>query len=248
MAKSVYIATPAYGCLVCNGFLGALVGLRQLLAQSGFQSTCNLLGNESLIQRARNLLTAQFMRSGCTHMLFIDADIVFNPQTVVDMLNFDKDIVCGIYSKKSVNWDAVYSKNPLNPTEPLQQRGLDFNINLVHSASEPVVDGRWCRVLDAATGFMLISRNVIERMYSAFRSLDVVNDIPGSDIKEYCAIFDCMIDPKTRRALSEDYSFCRRWQLLGGEVWADLASPLAHVGSWVFRPPASLPYRQNNVP
>ena len=237
--KSVFVATPCYGCLCCNGYLASMVGLRQLLAQHKIPSHVELMGNESLIQRARNLLVAKFLRTDCTHLLFVDADIVFNPQSVLDMLEFDKDIVCGIYCKKSIDWKNVYTSSPLNPNEPLHQRGLDFNLNLMPSLD--VVDGRWCRVLDSATGMMLISRNVVERMYSAFQSLDVVNDIPGSDVKQYCAIFDCMIDPCSRRALSEDYSFCRRWQMLGGEVWADLASPLAHVGSWVFRPISSLP-------
>ena len=58
--------------------------------------------------------------------------------------------------------------------------------------------------------------------------------MPGSDIPEYIALFDCMNDPQSRRYLSEDYAFCRRHQIRGGDVWADTESPLAHVGSYIY--------------
>ena len=51
---------------------------------------------------------------------------------------------------------------------------------------------------------------------------------------EYTALFDCMIDPKTRRSLSEDYAFVRRAQAMGFELWSDLASPLSHTGNYTF--------------
>ena len=51
---------------------------------------------------------------------------------------------------------------------------------------------------------------------------------------EYVALFDCMIDKDTKRYLSEDYSFVRRAQQLGHEIWADIASPLCHVGNYMF--------------
>ena len=51
---------------------------------------------------------------------------------------------------------------------------------------------------------------------------------------DYHACFDCMIDPTTKRYLSEDYAFCRRWQQIGGKIYADLATTLGHVGNLPF--------------
>lgn len=61
-----------------------------------------------------------------------------------------------------------------------------------------------------------------------------VNDHQNKDLDEYCAIFDCMIDPDTRRYLSEDYAFCRRWQQMGGKIYADVTAILGHVGNLRF--------------
>ena len=49
--------------------------------------------NESLIQRGRNLLASQFMGGNYSHLMFIDADIKFNPADILKMIEADKDII-----------------------------------------------------------------------------------------------------------------------------------------------------------
>lgn len=229
----VYLATPCYGCQMSVTFLASVLGMQQVLMQNGIQSIVDFVGNESLVERARNILAARFLRSDATHLLFVDADIGFRPEAVMRLIKADKDIVTGVYSKKAFNWENVRAKSAAGDPEPVYQQGLDFNINIA-SASEKIQDG-FAKVLDSATGFMLIKRGVLEKMEAHYREeLHCVNDILGQDIKEYVALFACMIDPDTRRFLSEDYSFCRRYQALGGEIYADLTSPLAHIGTNVF--------------
>ncbi|WIA10832.1 hypothetical protein OEZ85_010998 [Tetradesmus obliquus] len=190
----VFIATPAYGCLVANAYLSSLLAARVELSRRGIASAVHMTGNESLVQRARNLMTAAFLRSDCTHMVWIDADIAFNAETLLRMLEFDKDITTAIYAKKNINWDRVYAAT--TSAEPLEQRGLDFNINVVGASP---LEG-------------------------------------GSDVTDYIALYDCMIDPESRRYLSEDYAFVRRAQLLGIKVHACIRSCLGHVGSFTYKP------------
>jgi hypothetical protein len=92
----------------------------------------------------------------------------------------------------------------------------------------------------AGTGFLMIRRHAIEKMcrhpaYASLRffrehSLDVLAGSPNR-----FALVECMIDPNTGTYLSEDFSFCKRWTDIGGEIWADLESRLDHVGPSVFR-------------
>ena len=90
-------------------------------------------------------------------------------------------------------------------------------------------------VLDVATGFLMMKREMIEKMYEYYKEeLFAVNDIQGQNVDNYIAIFACSIDEKTKRFLSEDYAFCRRWQKMGGDVWADISTPLSHTGTHVF--------------
>ena len=42
------------------------------------------------------------------------------------------------------------------------------------------------------------------------------------------------IDPETKRYLSEDYAFCRRWQQIGGKIYADCYTTLGHIGNLPF--------------
>lgn len=230
----VYVATPCFACQMSPKFLASLLMLHAECFMNGVEITVDFIGNESLVERARNVLVARFLNSDFTHLLFIDADIGFMPETVFRLLRWDKDVTTAVYSKKSFDWDQIKQKLARGDREPVHQMGLDFNINIA-SMSEPIGPTGFVRVLDSATGFMLIKRAVLERMSERYRDeLLCVNDIPGQTVKQYVALFACMIDPNTRRFLSEDYSFCRRYQMLGGDIWADTMSPLAHFGTNVF--------------
>jgi hypothetical protein len=226
----IYVATPAYGCVVANSYLLSLLFLRSACLKRDLGCQIEFIGNESLITRGRNLFVEKFLQSDCTHLLFIDSDISFTPDAVFSMLEADKDVICSIYPKKGYSFERL--KKNENPREPLHQRCLDFNINVVNASK--IEKGRYCKVLDAATGFMMIKREVILKMKEAYQSLLCVNDVQGYNIPTYVALFDCMIDPETRRYLSEDYAFCRRAQLLGLEIWADVANVLGHEGSYNF--------------
>jgi len=97
-----------------------------------------------------------------------------------------------------------------------------------------IVNG-FAEVLDGPTGFLLIKRDVFTKMFEKYKDLDCVNDHQNKDLDEYCAVFDCMIDPESRRYLSEDYAFCRRWQQMGGQIFADCMTVLGHVGNIRFQ-------------
>jgi hypothetical protein len=229
----IYLATPCYGCQMTVVFLASVLGLQGACAQRGVELMVDFIGNESLVERARNILAARFLQSDATHLLFIDADIGFRPETVFRLLELDKDIATAVYPKKAFDWAQVKAKLEAGSEEPVAQMGLDFNIN-ISSAQEAITNG-FVRVLDSATGFMLIKRAALQRTVDHYRGeLACVNDIQGQEIREYVAVFACMIDPQSRRFLSEDFSFCRRYQAIGGEIWADIASPLAHIGDCVY--------------
>ena len=84
---------------------------------------------------------------------------------------------------------------------------------------------------------MCIKKNVIQQMFDKHKDLKYVNDINVDAKFEpfMYSLFDCIIDPESRRYLSEDYTFCRRWQEMGGDVWLDPRTALNHVGHYTFR-------------
>lgn len=230
---SLFLGLPCYACMLCNTFAASLIALQALCAQRGVQVYMDFVGNESLIERARNILVKRFlMNPNFTHMMFIDADIGFNPESVMRLLEFDQDITSAVYPKKSIDWGLVKKKIDGGAPEDIRQMGLDFNINLI--SNDPPVNG-FVKVLDVATGFLMMKRKALEKMYEYYKDeLFAVNDIAGQNVENYIAIFACSIDEKSKRFLSEDYAFCRRFQKMGGVVWADISCPLSHQGSHVY--------------
>lgn len=231
----LYVATPAYGCKLNAAFVACIMQLQGECMRKGISMAFQLLGNESLVQRARNILIEQFHQSEAQFLLFLDADLAFSPTAIVDrLLPFARAhpdaVVTGVYPKKSYDWARLDAHS----AEPIHAQAVDFNINIVDQAAE-IVDG-FVKVLDSATGCMMIPRGVVTRMKEAFPDLHCINDInPGKHpVKEYVAIMDVMIDPVSRRYLSEDYAFCRRFQGIGGDIYADIATGMCHIGTHAY--------------
>jgi hypothetical protein len=188
--------------------------------------------NESLVHRARNLAVARFYQKcpQATHFLFIDADIHFDPESVIRLIKSDHEVSVACYPKKCVMWESV--------DEHLKNGGTGRDLSRVASSlvmnfkyqNTQIVNG-FAEVLDGPTGFMLIKRDVFTKMHERYPELECVNDHQNRDLEKYFAVFDCMIDPESRRYLSEDYAFCRRWQNMGGKIYADCMTVLGHVGN-----------------
>ena len=90
---------------------------------------------------------------------------------------------------------------------------------------------------ETGTGFMIIKRQVLEKIIKAQPELKYVNDMPLPEAvkQQSYSIFDTMHCPKTNRYLSEDYTFCHRWIALGGEVWVDPRTQLNHWGGHTYK-------------
>jgi hypothetical protein len=206
------------------------------------------IANESLVTRARNVLVAYFLASDYTHLMFIDADIEFQTEDILKLYAHKKDVVVGAYPKKGVAWDKIRANltDPANKSKELSDRdmasfGSDYAINFkfVNKEAKTIgVENGLIKLHDAGTGFMMISREAILKMIKAYPELKYNNDvnIANADLKDhFYALFDTMIDPIDRRYLSEDYTFCRRWQEIGGDVWLDPSISLNHYGHFCFQ-------------
>ena len=194
--------------------------------------------NESLITRARNALVHGFLKTDCTHLMFIDADIKFNAADIPPMVEADKDIICGIYPKKEINWHTVKAAMDAGvPVDQLKHHTGAFVVNLVdYNATVTVPINQPVEIWNGGTGFMLIKREVFATLADKVPSyINDVTDLSGSikqdEIKEY---FATSIEEGTQRLLSEDYHFCNIWRKAGGKVWAAPWAQLAHIGTYAF--------------
>jgi len=226
----IFVATPCFGGLVTTGYMMSILNLMQHAEDRKFSISVNVLGRDSLITRSRNTLAAQFLATKeATHLMFIDADIAFDPALVHRMLMFDQDVVGGMYPAKALRWDVP---SDIVEREPPQTATLQYVGKLCDPPEferrGPFATGVYC-----ATGFMMIKRSVFERLIAAhpelaYRSDHVYAPVQGN--RPLYALFECCIDPQTREYLSEDFGFCRLWRALGGKIWLDVEGGLVHTG------------------
>ena len=243
----VFIATPMSGGMAHGMYIKSCLDLQTTLGKYGIETKFSFLFNESLITRARNYLVDEFLRSGYTHLLFIDSDVHYNPEDVVALLALDKDVIGGPYPKKSINWGNVAEaarKHPnMNPRE-LEKLVGEYVFNVVKGTSQFQVTEP-LEVMEIGTGYMLVKRHVFDKMAIEYPNIRYKPDHVGQsnfDGSRYIhAYFDTVIDSKesitgggTDRYLSEDYMFCQMWRKMGGEIWLCPWMKTQHIGTYAF--------------
>jgi hypothetical protein len=238
----ILVATPCFGGMVSQNYMLSVIRLMSYAKSAEFEVSLTMLGSDALISRARSTLVAAFLDNpAATHLLFIDADISFEPQQVERMLRFDKDFTGALYPLKSMDWDLV-PQRCVERGENLRQAALSY-VGTFLPESERKQVGDFVTGLYAGGGFQLIRRGALEKMIAAYPEtrFSRVHDLPMSgshrDVlrsSNLFALFDCIIDPESGAYLSEDYSFCLRWRRIGGEIWIDAASKLNHCGPYEF--------------
>tara|TARA_R100000329_G_scaffold142752_1_gene126365 strand:- start:243 stop:1070 length:828 start_codon:yes stop_codon:yes gene_type:complete len=235
--QSILIATPMYGGMCTGHYTIATINTINNLRERKVEAFLANLMNESLITRARNELVRMFLKNtDCTHLMFIDADMYFEADAVGRLLDADRDIVCALYPKKEISWDRVRQAVEMNRKD-LSYYASEFVLNLPHGKTKVELDkSGLLEVRHAGTGFMLIKREVFEKLEQhvpEYRS-STLQDPTGKYIKPIARqYFDTSIDG-TGALLSEDYHFCELWREHGGKVFVDLNIHLKHIGTHSF--------------
>jgi hypothetical protein len=209
----VHICMPCYGGQLTESTFMSYIKWSNTCRQLGIDWTMETMTNESLISRARNTLTAKFLNNpDSTHLLFIDADIGFEPWHILVMLNRDVDVIGGLYPMKTlpVKWVVNGFEGAEEGEDGLQE------------------------VSKTGTGFMLIKRHVFEKLNAHPAVKPFNNDIglPKELDQHLRTYFDTAV--RENRYYSEDWTFCENWRDLGGKVWVDKRVLLKHTGSFVF--------------
>ena len=210
----VHICMPCYGGQLTESTFMSFIKWANVARQLGIDWTVETMTNESLISRARNTLTAKFLHTKeSTHLMFIDADIGWEPWHLLVMLNAQKDVIGGLYPMKSLP--------------------IKWCVNGIPDADQNDPSGL-IEVTKTGTGFLLIKRDVFDKLNAHPAVKSFTNDIgldPALNIymKTY---FDTAV--RENRYYSEDWTFCENWRDIGGQVWVDKRVLLKHTGTYVF--------------
>ena len=255
--RKLFVATPMYGGQCAGMFCRSTNDLSALCMHYNIELKYYYLFNESLITRARNYCCDEFMRSDCTHMLFIDADIGFEANDVISMLALmdhedpenEYDILCSPYPKKCISWEKIKAavdqgqadEDPNN----LEHFVGDYVFNPIAGTTEIALDEP-AEVLEGGTGFMMLTKKTLQTFRDAYwedselspggfkYKPDHIRTEHFDGGREIMMYFQALIDPESRRYLSEDYMFCQWARKAGLRLFLCPWVQLQHVGNSTF--------------
>jgi hypothetical protein len=210
----VFVFVPAFGRQITTTTFETTHALMSALSQKGIHASIASFSWPD-IEEIRNMVLTYWYDGipDSTHLLFVDADMGFPPQAVLDMLTFGEGVVGGIYPKKTypLEWVASGTGAP------------EYRQGFIE------VDGLGC-------GCLLIRRDAVALMVEKYpeliRPYMTIPDLRYAGVNRTFGFFDCLRAPEGK--VSEDISFCRRYREAGGKVWGSTAYTFTHEGPHAF--------------
>ncbi len=203
--RHLFIATPSHSGQVDCEYTKSLIETLPLLARNGIAFTHSFIMHNAIIQDARNRLVSWFVASEATDLLFIDADISWEPAAALRLAISPHDVIGGAYRQKREDAEM-------------------YNVAGMKPSAQRLIE---CDYL--GTGFLKISRRAIEKLTAAHQDTKYQDD----DGRDCYGLFDVQIEGG--RIIGEDALFCQRWRATGGKVFLDPDMTLYHVGAKSYR-------------
>lgn len=198
------LATPSYDN-PSAAYTFAISRSRQALYMAGIRSAYLLLTGNCHVDDARNAIVYDFLQSDCTELMFLDADVDWEPESLVQICKRDLDIVGGVY--------------------PYRREGSEtMPVRMMDGAR--AIDGL-LEVDGLPTGFMKIKRHVLEKLAKVAPKY-------WDKIYETALVFD-RPTPVDGVRWGGDVDFCNRWKAMGGRIFADLELRLGHTAKSIVR-------------
>lgn len=212
--RKVLLATTSYGS-PSPSYTYSIARSREALTQAGVNSAYLLLVGHCHVDDARNAVVRNFLESDCTELLFLDADVSWEPEGIVQICQRDLDLVGGVY--------------------PYRRESDNMPVRILNTCLPD--ESGLLEVEGLPTGFMKIKRHVLEKVATQSKVyLDKEDDTPQ--------VFERITgDDKTR--WGGDISFCNKWRALGGKLYADTEIRLGHSATVIYRDSLGANLRRN---
>jgi hypothetical protein len=219
----LFIATPAFGHQVTTNYANSLLKFVSTShPRLAVSSAVHMQSGMALVTQARNNCVAYFLNSDCSHFLFIDADIGFEPDAIFRLIEKDLPLCLTPYPVKGYGKDNQ----------------LQFIVHFPDKDNVRIDKDGFAEITAGPTGFMLIKREVFEKLAEKYPERKTINkQLVGNKVetmeKGWYTFFETAQDPENGY-LGEDIAFCRLWTNIGGKIYADTQTPLTHFGSHAF--------------
>ena len=214
---SLYIAMPCYDSVKIQTMV-SMCKLVADLTRADIKVDINTL-KSPYVSYARNILTAQFMKSDKDYLLFIDADVEFEPECPLRMVVAQKDIVCTPYRVKT--------------NDPKVVR---YTTTVPDNDNVKVLPGGLVELTRGPSGMMLIHRRVFETLQKNRPDLEIQAHQHVDLFPEGFKIFsfwDCVF--KDGKWTGDDIAFCDLARENGFKLYANIESTMVHHGGYGYK-------------
>jgi hypothetical protein len=228
------VATPAYGEMFYTPYVSSLVRLQRLATRNKWDLRFASISYADVVESRNFLLTHWYDKTDATHVLFIDADMGYPPELVVEMVQLRKPVVGVVAPKRHVDLNRLTN---LAAKGEKAERAIasshQFLVRPLRQGGKPrIVDG-FMEVAGCGAGILLIERSCIRAMLAKMPELSDTGAKTSAPVAKTLDRLIRAFDPLTLDGarLSEDFSFCHRWRnICGGEIWANISHEITHVG------------------
>ena len=232
---SIFVATPVHSeCSI--HYTQSLLNLQKWAIKNKVRLSFQIM-KSSLVTSGRNMCVSAFLNSNFTHLLFVDSDIAFHPESPMHLIAADKDVISIPYPLKDMNWNKafkMFQDGKIKSADDLKRKAFYRYPMKVPDNNAIKITDNVIEVTHSPTGFMMIKREVLEKMIKAYPDLVINQDqvINGKNerLKNMYNFFDTMFIPEKGHYLGEDFAFCKRWKDIGGSCHAWIMDTIIHVG------------------
>jgi hypothetical protein len=236
---NVLMCVPSVRGTVMSHTMVCIARATFLLSQLGIPNdVVNIDSAEVTV--ARNTLASYALRvPHFTHLLFVDDDMTFDADAVIDLLRDDKPIIGYVYPKRIFDMERFYrSAQAGKSLDEASNDALEFVHRHLTTETLSVVEGK-CPVAGVGMGLCMIQMSVFQTMID--KGTVNIPDFKDTGKKggffdgPVIGFFDPIFSDELGKFLSEDLSFCERWiKQCGGEVWARVDRKIGHIGQQIY--------------
>jgi hypothetical protein len=207
------IGSPSVDSTYCAAYVKSMVETITLLNQLGIGYAFCCYDRCSMVHYVRSRTVAYMLKkTTATHLLFIDADMGWPAHAIPELLAHRKDVIAAVGCTKEIPHRFCVH---VDPELMARRQAFDPETGLM-------------RVKGAGTGFMLISRECLQRHWDASPDHPFWTPPEEPELGPIRRVFD--FDYANPEGWGEDYSFCTRERKMGGDIWIDPTIQLQHCG------------------
>jgi len=234
---NIMVGTPVHSD-VCMDYVISLLDLQKECLLRKIPVSINFI-KSSLVTQGRQMIVSKFLKSDCSHLLFIDSDISFNFRMFEKMLLADKDIILTPYPVKT--FDIKKAKDLMDRGNKLDLSllGNQYTLTFKDDPTYIQIENGIVELGRGPAGFMLIKREVFTKLIEKYPNFIIKQHtlVNGGLIEDDSLynFFDTFFRQEDNTYHGEDFYFCKLCTDAGIKIYGLIDEYIVHHGDYGYR-------------